>query len=307
MFENHCFAEVSPMEIEKLRSFMEVYECRSISKAAENLFLSQPALSRRIQALENELKIELFHRNGTIFEPTEGAKTLYKESSKILRQHDQAIIKLNQFKKGLSGSLRIGMVPYLKIGPTLHAVSKMHELYPDVELSFDCDSHTNVPFFLANRSIDVGITIYGEVRGLENFSCQILSKNTLAILIGRGHRLWNKRPLYAEDLFGETLYYIEGVGNHTLTAISQFYKEQKVVFSQQIPCRSIMELLLYISKGDGISSFGVVASESLMTMRDIIDIVPIERTEMDQGFIVALYDEKNPLARKFVEILKQTW
>ena len=295
------------MEIEKLRSFMEVYECRSISKAADNLFLSQPALSRRIQALEAELKIELFHRNGTVFEPTEGAKTLYKEAGKILRQHEQALIKLNQFKKGLGGSLRIGAVPYLTLAPTARAVSLMREKYPDVELTFDCDMHTNIPYFLANRTIDVGITTYGEVRGLDGFSCEVLSKNTLAVLVGRGHRLWNKRPLYPEDLDGETLYYIEGTTNHSATAVSQFYREQKVRFSQQIPCRSISELMLYLAKGDGIASCGVVASENFTVMRDLVDVVPVERTEMDQGFIVALFDSGNPLAQKFVEILKNLW
>lgn len=295
------------MEIEKLQSFMEVYNCRSISKAAENLFLSQSAMSRRIQSLENELKIELFRRNGTELEPTDGAKTLYKEAGKIIRQHDMAVIKMHRFKMGEGGSLRIGVQPHLKLSPTVRAVCLMQEKHPDVELSFDCDVHTNVTYFLANRKIDVGITTYGEVCGLDGFACETLSKNTLAILIGRNHRLWSKRPLYVEDLNGENLYYIEGVANQSSIAISQYYKEQKVKFAAQIPCRSMEELMLYIAKGNGVANSGVIASETFYSMRDLIDVVPLERTALNQGYVVALYDEGNPLARKFVEILKETW
>lgn len=295
------------MEIEKLHSFIEVYNCRNISKAAEKLFLSQPALSRRIQSLENELKIELFKRNGTVLIPTEGAKTLYSEANKIIRQHDLAIIKLNKFKNGLGGSLRIGVLPLLKLSPTVRAVSLMREKFPDVELSFDCDIHTNIPYFLANQTIDVGITTYGEILGLEGFCYEFLSKNTLAVLIGRSHRLWNKRPLYVEDLDGETLYYIEGTANQSVTAISQYYKEQKIKFSGQVPCRSQSELMLYLASGNGIANAGVVSSENFFTMRDLIDVVPVERTELNWGYVVALYNEENTLAKKFVEFLKETW
>ena len=79
-----------------------------------------------------------------------------------------------------------------------------------------------MPYFLANQTIDVGITIYGDICGLEGFCDEFLSKNMLAVLVGRNHRLWNKRPLYVEDLNGETLYYIEGTANQGVTAISQY-------------------------------------------------------------------------------------
>lgn len=295
------------MEIENLQSFIEVYNCRSISKAAENLFISQSAMSRRMQALETELKIGLFMRKGARMEPTDAANTLYKEAIKIIQQHNQAIIKMNQFKMGEGGSLRIGVLPNIKQSPIVRAVSLMRMKHPEVELSLDCDQHTNVPLFLANRKIDVGITVYGEVCGLEGFACEILSKNTLAALIGRNHRLWNKRPLYAEDLNGEKLYYIQDDPSHSHTAVAQFYREQNVKFSEMIPCRSITEQMLYLAKGDGIAHAGIVSAESYFTMRDLIDVIPIERSALDQGYVIALYDEENELAKKFIEVLKETW
>lgn len=264
-------------------------------------------MSRRVQSLENELKIELFHRKGTQMDPTDAAKALYKEANKIIRQHDQAIIKMNQFKTGQGGFLRIGVMPNIKQAPTVRAISLMRKQYPDVELSFNCDQNSNIPYFLASRKIDVGVTVFGEVRGQDGFTYELLSHNTLAVMVGRNHRLWNKRPLYAEDLNGEKLYYIEGISVQSTIAIIQYYKEHQVKFTEMIPCRSVTEQLLYLGKGDGVAHTGIVSSEEYFTMRDLIDVVPVERSSLDQGYIAALYDPDNELARKFVEFLKSTW
>lgn len=295
------------MEIELLQSFIEVYDAQSISKAAETQFISQSTMTRRIQALETELKVDLFQRRGVLLEPTDAARTLYKEAGKILRQHNQALIKMNQFKMGRGGSLRVGVSPTVKQEPTMRAVSLMRKNYPDVELSFDCDMNTNVTAFLANRQIDVGITVYGEVRGLEGFACEILSKNTLAALIGRNHRLWNKRPLYAEDLDGEVLYYLNAGTMQSATAVAQFYKDHHVHFAEMIPCRSIAEQMLYLAQGVGVAHTGVIAAEEYYAYRNLVDVVPVERTILDQGFVVALYDKENVLANHFVALLKETW
>lgn len=99
------------MDYDKIKSFVEVYNCRSISKASENLFISPSALSRRIRALEEEFETELFIRKGTELEPTAGGKTFYKEAGKILRQHNLTLMKIKQYKKGVDGALRIGVLP----------------------------------------------------------------------------------------------------------------------------------------------------------------------------------------------------
>lgn len=295
------------MDVDRLRSFVEVYNCRSITKAAENLYVSQPALSRRIQALEEELKITLFIRSGACLEPSDGGKMLYKEAIKIIRQHDSAVVKMKQFKSGVGGALRIGVLNSIRLSPTMRAVSLMNEKYPDIELSFDCDKNTNVTYRLTERDIDVGITVYGEVCGFDGLHYEVLSENTLAVLIGRNHRLWKKRPLYLEDLNGEVLYYIEGTARQSAEAVAQYNKEQKIIFSDKIPCRSLEEQMLYLAEGKGIAFSGVISNELNSSMRDLVDLVPVERTALKQGFTVAVYDTENQLAQKFVEILKQTW
>lgn len=299
--------DVRRMEIEILRSFVEVYNCRSITKAANNIFIAQPTLSRRIQALEKELGVQLFTRSGTAVIPTEAATALYKEAQKILQQHDTAVLNMSKFKSGVGGSLRIGIMCALAISPTAHAVSLMQKQYPDVEMIFDCDKNTNVPYRLANGEIDVGITTYGETLGIDAFACEVIKGNTLAVIIGRNHRLWKKQPIYVEDINGETLYDFNPSVAYSRTAVLELFRKHHVALSNMVPCRSIEEVLLNVACGKGISTAGMISNEQYFSMRDIINVVPLEGTLMDQGYASAIYDKDKPLACKFVEILKDCW
>ena len=294
------------MEIEKLSSFIEVYNCISIAIASENLFISPSALSRRIGSLETELQTELFLRNGAALMPTEAAKMLYKEATKIVQQHNSAKMKMQQFKRGVGGILRVGVLSSMQIGPTARAIARMRELYPDVELILECDSGKSILTRSAATQIDVGLTAYGEISGVGGLHYELLAENTMAAMIGRGHRLWKKRPLYVEDLKGEVIYFLNSV-DQSNASVMQFIKNQKIDFASRIQCHSAEELVFNVAKGGGISLTGVITSELFYSVRDVIDIVPLERTALEYGYIVAVYDKENETAQKFVKLLKEYW
>ena len=295
------------MEIRQLKSFVELYNCRSISKAAENLYISVSALSRRLQAMEAELQTELFLRDGSGLSPPRGAQVFYKEAEKILRQHDEAIIKMNKFKRNEGGILRVGVLDSSYMRPTMLAISRMQELYPDVELIFDCDGMTNVSHRFVERDIDVGITVLGEVAAFTHLTYEMLSGNTLAVMIGRNHPLWGKRPLHLSDLNGMLLYEINSKIDLHISCTEQFLRKQNIQFSGRVLCRSNEELMLYLATGKGIAFTGLIANEQTFSVREMVDVVPIDDTSLNEGFMVSVYDPENPLAVKFAELLKESW
>nr|WP_243462146.1 LysR family transcriptional regulator [Oenococcus oeni] len=82
-----------------LESFIAVYETRNFSKAAEELFLSQPTISVHINQLEKQLDTSLFERNGrTEIRPTENAKRFYPEALKIISNWQRAKEKIADHK-----------------------------------------------------------------------------------------------------------------------------------------------------------------------------------------------------------------
>lgn len=245
----------------------------------------------------------LFIRSGGVITPTDAANAFYKESQKVISQYNSAVINMNKFKKGESGTLRIGIMCRVAIAPIAQAVAKMQQLYPDFELIFDCDKNTNVPYRLASGDIDVGITVLGETKGLD-LECEILAKNTLTVLVGKNHRLWRKRPLYSQDLNNEILYDFNPTVSSTKTAILQYFKKHNVCLSDIIPCRSTEEVLLNVARGKGIATAGLLSNELNFSMHNIIDIIPIEDSSLDEGYIVGLYSKSNPNADNFIKILK---
>ena len=114
------------MDIVALESFVTVYNYKNFTKAADKLYISQPALSRRMKALEEELGITLFKRRGTSIEGiTEGGNFFYKEAVKLLKQADELRLKVNRFREGVSGTLRIAVSPDFSLSVVLKAIQKM--------------------------------------------------------------------------------------------------------------------------------------------------------------------------------------
>ena len=295
------------MDIEKLRSFVEVYACRNITQASEKLYISQSTLSRRIQMLEEELCTELFIRSGSKLMPTKSADILYYDAGKLIKEHDQLAIKMARVRKGTPDSISVGINPGLNIGPVLRATAMVKSSHPELEIYFDCDANTRAFRRYLNDEIDVGITVLGELAGIDNVNYEVLCRNSFAVMVGRGHRLWKKGHISIEDVKGECLYCTESLDSTVYRTLLAFLRSRGVSFSEISQCRSPAEQMMNIAKGDGIGLTGIVSNELYFVAPDLIEVTSFTDTQIDNGYIVALYHEDNKLASEYVKVLKQIW
>lgn len=93
------------MNLEQLRYFLTIYESLSLNIAAKQLYISQPALSKSLQTMEQELGTKLFIRNKKGLYPTEAGKIFFESSTSILQLYDETLLKLNSnfdFKETLT-------------------------------------------------------------------------------------------------------------------------------------------------------------------------------------------------------------
>lgn len=97
------------MDVRKLRYFAQVVEARSLSRAAEQLNVAQPALSKSIQALERDLDLQLLRRSSTGVTPTEAGERLYEHSQIIFEQLDRARLDVRKTVNRPSGHVVVGM------------------------------------------------------------------------------------------------------------------------------------------------------------------------------------------------------
>ena len=125
------------MDIEELKAFLMVAKTQSFSGAANQLHLTQPAVSKRIASLEESLRSPLFDRVGRKITLTAAGHTLLPRAENILRELDEARQAMADLSGSVRGDLRVATSHHLglhKLPPILRAYAGQ---YPEVNLQFE--------------------------------------------------------------------------------------------------------------------------------------------------------------------------
>jgi len=156
-------ADIMPaMNLTHLRSFVHVAELGSLSLAAERLHLSQPALSRQIQLLEEQLDVKLLHRTGRGVVPTEAGERLRDSAYDIF----EAIAKVEREVAGtgsVAGRLSVGLPPSASTTMAGELVESYRARYPAVSLQIVEDLTGAIQDGLLEGRLDLGILYEGAI------------------------------------------------------------------------------------------------------------------------------------------------
>lgn len=121
------------MELRHIRYFLAVAEQMNFTRAAEELMIAQPPLSRQIHDLEEELGVPLFIRKPHALRLTEEGQLFRQYASQILELADKSVSEVRELHQGLHGTLYLGMVE----GSAPHLISEwiagFHRLHPNVQ------------------------------------------------------------------------------------------------------------------------------------------------------------------------------
>jgi DNA-binding transcriptional LysR family regulator len=145
------------MEDFRLKVFYSVAKNQSFTKAANELFITQPAITKHIKTLEQSLGLRLFNRKGNSIILTQPGEVLFRYATKIFAIYQEALTELTLYKNEISGYLRLGasttIAQYL-IAPVL---ASFHEKFPNIKLNLlNGNTETIENAILSNR-IDLGI------------------------------------------------------------------------------------------------------------------------------------------------------
>lgn len=123
------------MNTRQLQYAIELYKALNFSIVADRLKISQPALSKQIAALENDLGIKLFDRTTNPLTVTPAGEHFFAGAVKLLYQEDQLLRSMEDFKSGQKGTLNIGISPFRSLYLIPKIANKIKEKYPDVKIS----------------------------------------------------------------------------------------------------------------------------------------------------------------------------
>jgi len=122
------------MDIQNIRAFLMVVETQSFSRAAEKLFITQPAISKRISTLEFALDCQLFDRLGKNIQLTQAGEALVPSYRRIVAELDETLRIISNLRTRVSGHLRVGTSHHIGLHRLPPVLRQYTDQYPEVEL-----------------------------------------------------------------------------------------------------------------------------------------------------------------------------
>ncbi len=191
-----------PFTLDQLRILKAIAAQGSFKKAADLLYVTQPAVSLQIQNLEKQLEITIFDRGGRKALLTEAGRLLLEYCERILNQCDEACKAIEDLNSLKGGTLVIGASQTTGTYLMPRMIGVFRQKYPDVSVQLQVHSTRRTGWSVANGQIDLAI-IGGQLPGdLENL-LQVIPYATdeLALVLHSKHPLSNKKELLKEDLY----------------------------------------------------------------------------------------------------------
>jgi DNA-binding transcriptional LysR family regulator len=189
------------MELRHLRSFVAVAEELHFGRAAARVHIVQPALSRQIRALEEEMGVRLFERDRRRVALTPAGAAFLDEVGGLFEHVNRAVEAARRADRGERGSLRIAYVPAMASTGLPEMVRSFRNRYPDVDVQLHEMTPTMQVEALLGDRVDVGF-VRGPIHEPALVTETVLEEPLVAALPS-GHRLGNHKRLRLAMLAGE--------------------------------------------------------------------------------------------------------
>lgn len=191
------------MELRVLNYFVATAQELNMTRAAQKLLVSQPALSRQIADLEDELGVKLFNRQPRHLTLTPAGQYLYEQAKEILTLASKTKSNL-QSSAVISGDLTIAAGESFAMQRLMNIVSNIIRDYPTVKIHI-----LSGDYEFAERRLDTGAVGFAVIIGnlpLDNYaSLQLSEKDTWGVLMTKDDPLAKKSAITAEDLVGRNV------------------------------------------------------------------------------------------------------
>lgn len=191
------------MELRVLNYFVATAQELNMTRAAQKLLVSQPALSRQIADLEDELGVKLFNRQPRHLTLTPAGQYLYEQAKEILTLASKTKSNL-QSSAVISGDLTIAAGESFAMQRLMNIVSNIIRDYPTVKIHI-----LSGDYEFAERRLNTGAVDFAVIIGnlpLDNYaSLQLPEKDTWGVLMTKDDPLAKKSAITAEDLVGRNV------------------------------------------------------------------------------------------------------
>ena len=286
----------------RLKVFYTVANRLSFTKAANELNISQPAVTKHIKEIENQLNTKLFDRKGTTIQLTESGKILFVYSEKNRQLYRDLEFAISQLNKSEKGKLKIGASTTIAQYILPEILAKFNSYYKDINIELVTHNSEDISTLLKNGQIDLGI-VEGESKS-SYFDYEKFKRDEIVLVCKSNHPLVNKnfkiKDLYDIDLI------VREQGSGTQEFIQNQLKKsglevQRLNIIMQLGSSESIKNYLLHSEALAFLSINTILPELKNNQLSVIDIKNFS-IERDFNFIT-LKGEQSELIHLFMKFI----
>ncbi len=290
-------------KLDTYRVFCEVAHSGSISRAANTLFMTQPAVSQSISQLEKSLGIRLFNRTPRGVSLTQEGRLIYEYARTAINLLETGEQKLYEMQGLLSGELRLGVGDTATKLFLLPFLDKFHKLYPDVSLNLVNRTSLELCELLKNGEIDIALcNLPVDDPAIQSEPCMAIHDVFVA---GPAYRDKIDHPLTFQELAQLPLIFLERKAN-SRRYVEQFLLSRGILLAPQIELGSHDLLISLAEINLGISCVIREFSLEALEAQTIFEVPLVEN--IPERYMGLCYMKRVPLApgaRKFSELIRE--
>lgn len=296
------------MNINQLKYFIAVSEYRSFSKAAEQYFLTQTAVTQQVQKLEETVGVQLIDRKTRPISVTPMGNVFLKEARAIVNRMDMAVLRTREASTGITGTLRIGYTKGYEHSNLTVKLRQFHHEYPNVLITCSrCDTDA-LASGLIDGQFDVIFTWDStNICKDEAVEYQLQERVRLVVAMYGSHPLAQRTGLIRADLRDEINLFMSPSSTGDSLGDEYFIKlYQNAGYYPNILLRSndVESILMMVSAEEGISILPVSCIRRLSEVDNLVFVPLLGENETEDILAVWKKDDESPILRTFLEMLE---
>ncbi|MCK8142638.1 LysR substrate-binding domain-containing protein [Flavobacterium sp. I-SCBP12n] len=287
----------------RLKVFYIVASRLSFTKAATELFITQPAVSKHIQELEEQYEIKLFERNGSKISLTSAGEVLLNHTKNIFEIYREIDFDMSSLINERNGLLRIGASTTISqyiISPLL---ARFHQKMENIKVNLRNGNTEQIESALLKKEIEIGI-VEGQSKNKSIKYRQFL-KDELVLVCKSSHSLVKKNELIQEDL-KKMNFLIREQGSGTLEVIEYALKTIELKFSDlnvEMQLGSTESIKSYLLNSDCVAFLSIHAIEKELKNNELT-ILDVKNLTIERYFyIITLQGKNDSLSDLFIKII----
>ncbi|MBS0468548.1 MAG: LysR family transcriptional regulator [Proteobacteria bacterium] len=290
------------MDLRDMRHFLVVAEEGHVGRAAARLHLSQPPLTRHIQALEESLGVPLFLRTPKGMTLTEAGRTLLEEATNLLALAQQAAERTRLAGQGLLGRLDVGLFGSGVLDVIPRILARFHQARPEVKIVLHNLTKTEQLQALRERRITVGFNRL--VPEAADIAVETVLREPLMVAIAASDSLAVRPSLGIQDLAGVPLILYPNEPMRGLAQeVSDVFRAEGVPLRVEQEVEDVLTAVALVSAGFG----AAITTQSATNLRlPGVTFRPLHSHQLKDLELSCLYrkGDASPVLRAFLDVVQ---